>query len=134
MPRLALFVAVLAVAGCSSKPDQPVAAVPGPDAVLHEVGGLIQLYSGETGRGPKRAADLAKFESGYPLGYRAVQSGEVVVVWGAKMAGEGDAATGPKDVIAYEKKAPAEGGWALLQNGTTRAMTADEFKAAAKAK
>lgn len=135
MTRLAFgLLAALALAGCSSKEENQTAAGPGRDAVLREVGGLIQMYSGETGKGPKKASDLAKYEAGYPLGYQAVQSGEVVVVWGAKMAGEGEAASGPKDVIAYEKKTPAEGGYVLLQNGETKQLTAAEFAAAPKAK
>lgn len=134
MIRLSLFAATLVLAGCSSQPTQPAGAVPGGEAVLNEVAGLIRLYSGETGQGPKKAADLAKYETGHPLGYRAVQSGEVVVMWGAKIGGEGEAASGPKDVIAFEKKVPTDGGWVLLQNGTVKQMTADEFKAAPKAK
>jgi hypothetical protein len=43
---------------------------------------MIQMYSGEAGKGPREAADLTKYEPGYPLGYQAVLSGEVVVVWG----------------------------------------------------
>jgi hypothetical protein len=122
-----------AVVGCSSS-TQGVGADPGKEPVLHEVGGLIRLYSGETGRGPAKVTDLAKYEQGYPLGYAAVQSGEVVVLWGAKVAGEGDAASAPADVVAYEKKVPTEGGWVLLQNGTVKQMKADEFASAPKAK
>lgn len=135
MTRFALLLGAIALAGCSSpNQSQQSSQGPGRDAVLQEVGGLIQMYSGETGRGPKKAADLAKYENGYPLGYQAVQSGEVVVLWGAKIAGEGEAASGPPDVIAYEKKTPTEGGWVLLQNATAKQMTADEFKTAPKAK
>ena len=81
-----------------------------------------------------RSTDFAKYEAGYPLGYAAVQSGEVVVVWGAKIAGEGDAGSAPANVVAYEKKTPAEGGLVLLQNGTVKEMTASEFASAPKAK
>lgn len=126
-----LFACVLV--GCASSASNPPGEI-GKEPVLHEVGGLIRVYSGEVGRGPKQAADLAKYEHGYPLGYAAVRSGEVVVVWGAKVADEGDAASAPADVVAYEKKAPAEGGWVLFQNGTVKEMTAGEFKAAPKAK
>lgn len=134
MTRFAFFFSVLLLAGCSSDQTKNTPQEPGPQAILQEVGGLIQMCSGESGKGPKKATDLAKYEAGYPLGYRAAQSGTIVVVWGAKIGGESEAASGPTDVIAYEKKAPTEGGWVLLQNMTTKQMTADEFKAAPKAK
>ncbi len=134
MTRFALLLGSLALAGCSSKPAQPSAQGPGQDAVLHEVGGLIQMYSGETGQGPKKPLDLTKYENGYPLGYKAVQSGEVVVVWGAKIAGEQEAASSPADVIAYEKITPTDGGWVLLQNVTTKWMSAGDFASARKAR
>ncbi|MBP3954019.1 hypothetical protein J8F10_01735 [Gemmata sp. G18] len=134
MNRFALFfLGTLALAGCSSSQSQSTSQSPGTDAVLHEVGGLIQMCSGETGKGPKKAADLAKYQNGYPLGFQAVQSGEVVVVWGAKIGGEGEAASGPAHVIAYEKKTPTEGGWVLFQNATTKQMSAGDFASAPKA-
>lgn len=129
-----LFGAALLLTGCGSSNPSNTAEALGPQTTLQEVGGLVQMYSGENRKGPAKPADLAKYEPGYPLGYRAVQSGEVVVVWGATIAGEGEAASAPANVVAYEKKAPAEGGWVLLQNMTTKQMTADEFKAAPKAK
>jgi hypothetical protein len=134
MTRLAALGLLAAIAGCSST-DPGAASGQGPDreAVLHEVGGLLRTVAGEGGRPPRKAADLARSEAGFPLGYQAVQAGEVVVVWGARMAGEGDSGAS-RDVIAYEKNVPAEGGWVLLQNGTVKQMTAAEFAAAPKAR
>lgn len=134
MARTLVLLSALALVGCSSDSKNAPGQQRGNEAVLYEVGGLIQMYSGEAGRGPKKAGDFAKFQNGYPLGFKAVQSGEVVVVWGAKMAGEGEAASAPEDVIAYEKKVPTEGGWVLLQNGKTKELTAAEFASAPKAK
>ena len=133
MPRPAVLAVVL-LAGCSAAPPPVGEAGSKRAAELHEVGQLLALYSGETGRGAGKAADLAKFEAVGPVGYRAVQAGEVVVVWGAKMPGEGDAPAAPADVIAYEKDAGSAGGWVLLQNATVRQMTAAEFQAAPRAK
>jgi hypothetical protein len=53
---------------------------------------------------------------------------EIVYQWGARI----DPAGG-ETVLAYEKKAPSEGGWVLMQDGTVKQITADEFKAAPKA-
>src|SRR5262249_3233357 len=103
-------------------------------AELREVAGLLAAYSGETGRGPSRPADLARYELGFPLGYQAVQSGAIVVVWGARMLGEGEIANASDGVIAYEKKAPDEGGMVLLENGNIKQMSADQFKSAPKAR
>lgn len=133
MNRFALLLPVVFVVGCSSNTNSTdTGAATGPEAALREVGGLLQAAS--AGAAPKKASDLAPFENGYPVGYQAVQTGEVVVVWGAKVPGEGALASAPADVIAYEKKAPTSGGWVLLQNMTTKQMTAAEFAAAPKAK
>jgi hypothetical protein len=124
---------VVALGGCSSKPDAP-AAPPKSDA-LQEVGGLIGAYAGEFKKGPTKVADLARYENGFPLGYQAVKSGDVVVVWGAKIViEEGSGPVGGTDVVAYEKQVPTEGGAVLLQNNTVKQMTAAEFQAAPKAK
>lgn len=130
---MTMFVFLLAATGCSSS-DKGGSGTPGNDAVLHEVGGMIQIFSGENNRGPKKAADLAKYENGYPLGYKAVQKGDVVVIWGVKMAGEGDLKDAPPHVLAYEKTAPDAGGMVLLLNGTVKQMSSAEFAAAPKAK
>jgi len=121
------------LAGCSSSGKQ---ADGGPTRAdeLREVGQMLTLYSGESGKGPKKAADLAKYETGTPLGYKAVKTGDVVVVWGAKMPGEGEAKSAPPDVIAYEKKTPTEGGFVLLLNGDVKEMSAADFASAPKAK
>jgi hypothetical protein len=133
MTRL-LCVCALFAAGCSSGGGSTGA---GPDKAdtLREVGGLVSSYTGEYRRGPQKVADLARYEAGYPLGYEAVKSGEITVVWGAKMVvEEGGGSTGTTDVVAYQKKVLAEGGLVLLQNGTVKEMSADEFRSAPKAK
>jgi len=132
--RATLLLLLFAIFGCSSSAPTGGGQEPTGEAILHEVGAMLQSYSGEAHRGPKKAADLSKFENSFPLGYRAVQSGDVVVVWGAPIAGEGDAKNAPADVVAYEKKVPNEGGWVLLQNGNVKQMSGSEFAAAPKAK
>jgi hypothetical protein len=120
-----------AAAGCSSRRD---AAGEGPGRAdeLREVAGLLRLYSGEHRRGPARANDLARYAGGFPLGYRALQAGEVVVVWGATMPGEGERGKGDA-VVAYEKKAPSEGGLVLFHDGAVKELSAAAFAAAPKA-
>jgi hypothetical protein len=127
-----LLVGLAVVAGCSSPPaktgdgSQPTNA----DA-LNEVATLLRSYPAKGGKGPAKVADLARYEQGGPLGYAAVKAGDIVVVWGVPMGGEGDA--GSPDIIAYEKKTPAEGGGVLLLSGEVKSMTAAGFAAAPKA-
>lgn len=129
----------LAVSACSSDdgaggPNGPgTPEKPGPVIELNQVGALILSYGGENRRGPRGPADLEKYEPGGPIGLQSIKSGEIVVVWGATMAGEGEA-NAPKGIVAYEKNAPTEGGHVLLQNGQVQKMTAEQFKAAPKAK
>jgi hypothetical protein len=125
----------LLAAGCSSQ-SSPTGAGPDKGEVMREVGGLVSAYTGEFRKGPQKLADLARYEPGFPLGFEAVKSGEVVVVWGARMTIEegGGTNTGTTDVVAYLKKVPAEGGPVLLQNGTVKEMTPGEFASAPKAR
>lgn len=122
---LALAVVVAGLAGCGSQSEGTIAP---PASALYEVADLLRASPGGTSRG---LAELAALEPQYPRGYEAVKSGEVVVLWGAQMPGEGS--PGTDAVIAFEKKTPTEGGHVLLLNGTVRVMTADEFRSAPKA-
>ncbi len=49
--------------------------------------------------------------------------------WGVGLSDSAEAAS---TVLAYQKDVPEQGGEVLMQNGTAKKMTADEFKAAAK--
>ena len=130
---LALGLAMAAgLSACSSKKNDPNAGAPTPTDALQQVANMIRDYSSTKGKPPAKLADLAQFKNHYNIGYSAVESGEVVVVWGASVAGEGGGeGTG---VVAYEKAAESSGGAVLLQSGTVKQMTADEFRAAPKGK
>jgi hypothetical protein len=118
------------LAGCSSHPGGTAAS----EAILlQDVNDLLRASAGPSGRLPSKIADLNRQQKMFPRGYDAVKSGDVVVLWGAPMKGEGDAG---KDevVVAYEKAVPTEGGHVLLSAGTVKKMSASEFQAAPKAK
>lgn len=136
MPSKLCFVVVsvslLVGAGCSSGPRGGQEGGPTRADELHEVGTMLTLLSG-SGRGYAKAADLAPYSDGCPLGYKALKSGDVVIVQGATMPGEGDK-KGTDAIVAYEKAAPDKGGHVLLHNGTVKKMTADEFARAEKFK
>jgi hypothetical protein len=115
------------LAGCSTQPGAE-----SPEYTeLQEVNDLLRAGAGAAGRPAAGLADLAGYQSMFPRAYEAVQSGEVVVLWGAALAGEGEAGKG-ESVVAYEKGVPADGGYVLLSAGTVKKMTAAEFGAAPK--
>jgi hypothetical protein len=69
-------------------------------------------------------------EQGYPTGIAMLRKGDIVVNWGAGLSDAPDAAS---KVLAYHKDVPSRGGAVLMQDGSTRKMTAEEFQAAPKA-
>jgi hypothetical protein len=118
-------------AGCSKSGPKPGPMDPRYNA-LSEVADLIRATT-TGGKAPTQVSDFDKLESVYAYGHRAVKSGDVVVLWGGKVIGEGDAAKGGGEVIAYDKDAPVNGGFVLLSSGQVVQMTAAEFAAAPKA-
>jgi hypothetical protein len=127
----ALLPALAAAAGCSGSGGGGGDQTPQQEA-LQEVADMIRAAAQPNGRGPAKLADFDKVRSMYPRGYEAVKSGEVVVLWGAGVKGEGEMAKGG-EVVAYEKDAPANGGYVLLSGGEIKKVTAAEFGAAPKA-
>jgi hypothetical protein len=128
--RWAVIAASLGVlAGCSSQPHG--GPHPREFATLQDVSDLLHTAAGATRRVPGKVEDLDRFKARYPHGYAAVKSGDVVVLWGATLQGEG-AAGKDETVVAYEKNVPAEGGYVLLSAGTVKKMSTAEFAAAPK--
>ena len=121
-----LLVLQVVTVGCSSAPE----AAPQQVNLLREVDGMLRMANGrKIGKGP----ELTNLETNFPLGAAAVKSGEIVILWGVKMASEdGSGATG--EVVAYEKSTPTSGGYVLLQNGQVKKMTSAEFESAPKPK
>ena len=127
--RLTSFLVLAAgVAGCSSSKNSNDSGAPTASDALQQVASMIRDYSSGSGRPPTKLADMAALKDLYNIGYAAVEKGEVVVVWGTNVAGEGGG--GGTGVVAYEKSAPDSGGAVLLQDGTVKNMSADEFRAA----
>ncbi|MBX3400929.1 MAG: hypothetical protein KF873_19525 [Gemmataceae bacterium] len=99
--------------------------------VLLEVAGLIRNYSAAKGKGPQKIADLAPYETEFQRGFAAVKSGEVVVLWGGTVAGEGGGSAS-KTIVAHEKDVPTAGGHVALESGEVVKVSAGEFAAAPK--
>ena len=133
MPLIAACIVLAsALSGCSSGASNENSGPPTNADALRDVANMIRDFSAASNRPPSKAADLAGYKSLYHVGYQAIESGDVVVLWGAKVAGEGGG--GGDSIIAYEKAAPESGGSVLLENGTVKQMSAAEFNAAPKAK
>lgn len=116
-------------AGCTKRP--PASEAMASVTLLQDVNELLRAASGATGRPVAGVADLKRHADLFNRGYDAVKSGDVVVLWGTKIQGEGEVGKN-EVVIAYEKNTPTSGGHVLLSAGTIKHMTADEFKAAPK--
>jgi hypothetical protein len=124
----AVLVAVVAglAGGCGCSNSAKVGSDDG-RAALTELGQMLKDLASEGRKPPARAADLEAVEPMIPVAGPSIRSGELVYVWGAGYAAGGN------QVVAYEKKVATEGGYVLLQDGTVKQMTADEFKGAPKA-
>lgn len=91
---------------------------------LNELGEMLKSLGEEKRKPPSKMAELESIEPLIPLAGPKIRDGEIVYVWGTEYS------PGGTKIAAYEKKAPSEGGWVLLQDGAVKQMTADEFKAA----
>lgn len=112
------FVAVLVV-GCG-KPDSD----PNVDPEKKELGaiyGLYRQYLKINQRPPEQLSDLQRFKATDPTGMQKVKDGRYVVVWGIKD-------TKAETILAYEKDAPTNGGWAVMANGTIKRLDASAFQ------
>ena len=126
----------LVVAGCGGGSGGQV----GPDApkervALQEIGEVYRIYTLTNSKPPAKFADLKPLKNLGAVGVSALETGVVVVRYGATMAetAEGPAKARSEEILAYEKKVPEGGGEVLMLDRTIRKMTADEFKAARKA-
>jgi len=115
-------------AGCGGGSGSGVAIDAGGKPALEELGAMLKQLSDEGRKPPARPAELEAVEPMIPVAGPAIRAGDIVYLWGAGYA------SGGMQVVAYEKKAPTEGGYVLLQDGTVKSMTADEFKSSPQAK
>jgi hypothetical protein len=119
----------LAATGCGGGPTAGV-EIPPEHLGLQEVGEMYLMYLKEFKKAPKVRKDLDRYAGGFSIGSYGVQRGDLVVIWDAAPSGPSEA---PGKVLAYEKKTPKEGGGVLMQDGTVKTMTPQEFADAPKA-
>lgn len=113
---------IFLVMGCtpakkeSTGSDQPV------NMALPEVLELYFAYDKAEKKPPSKLTDFDKLKQTWPRGYKAIQSGEVIVIWGVDLAAD--------KPIAYEKGTAEKGGLVLFGSGATKRLTPEAFNAA----
>jgi hypothetical protein len=125
-------VALLLAAGCGDSGNRPMTKDDVVDLTLSDVGEVYRMYTVDKKKPPAKTADITPLERVNPTGVHAIESGDVVVRFGAALPDTGEMpGQGPDDeVLAYMKDVPESGGKVLMLNRTVRTMTPEEFKSA----
>lgn len=118
-----------AVLGCGGSGARDQSSGPTPQQTADSVAEMLKEYNATAKKAPTGVGDLADATAAHPLGHAAVMSREYLVVWRAPISASGGGA-----VLAYHKDAPTAGGYVVMQDGTVKQMSAEEFKSAPKAK
>jgi hypothetical protein len=129
--RYALLYASLGLilTGCGGQPE--IKAVSSDERGLTELARLYRNFTAKKKRGPKTLKELDVKGQQYPIAVQMINSGNLVVHWGAPLSAQGETADA---VLAYVKTVPEQGGYVLMQDGSTiKKMTAGEFETTPKA-
>jgi|SRR6266511_3247132 len=118
--------ALLVLAGTSRAQDRVTAND------LKQLGLAYHAYVDANTKAPPNADDLAPFFENSKKLLDHLKSKRIEFFWGVRPVEmtEGTSNT----VLAYEKDAPTKGGFVLYGDGSTRKLSADEFKKATLAK
>ncbi len=128
---LLVVASLLQAAGCGGSAPEAPATLGGPTAKqsLEDLARLLEHYQKERLPMPAGIADVEPLEPIFRASYLGLVREEILYTWGLPLLpGAGD------KVLAYEKKAEAEGGWVLLQDGTVKRMSQAELAAPPKAR
>ena len=119
------------LAGCGSK-EQASSTAKGPSnkQMVVDVGEWLKAYAKDYKKAPSKPADLGQYEPTYPDAFQGLTNKIVVSQWGQGLSTGGNAGN---TVLAYEKDVETKGGWVLMQDGSVKEMTPEQFKAAPKA-
>ena len=90
---------------------------------------MFHLYQKGQKPPPKGPSDLLPMQRMFPAAVDSIRNKEVLVYWGVGISEAPEAAS---TVLAYHKDVPEKGGEVLMQDGTAKKMTAEEFEAAPK--
>jgi hypothetical protein len=128
--RIALVVLVAAwgAAGCGEKSGPTGRGLTTKDMLI-DLKLLLDELAANNRPIPTKLAGMEVYEPLRPSVYVGLLNKEIEYQWGAQINSSGSGS-----ILAYEKKAPQDGGWVLMQDGNLKEMTASEFNAAPKAK
>jgi hypothetical protein len=123
--KAALLAAILPL-GCSTSTVGPESTE---QLKILQVGQLFHMFQKGQKSPPTGIKDFARLGSNLPAALSSLRSHDVLVYWGVGLSDGPEAAS---TVLAYQKDVPEKGGEVLMQDGTARKMTAEEFQAAPK--
>jgi hypothetical protein len=132
MVRRVVLGAMLAagVAGCGRSSGRSVGEAESLEQFsIGQVGQILRVYQKGQKPPPTGLKDLLRLENGYPAAIASIRDKQVLLYWGAGLSNSPEASS---TVLAYHKDVPEKGGEVLMQDGTAKKMTAEEFKAASK--
>jgi hypothetical protein len=98
---------------------------------LKLVGLAYHNYQDTNNKPPAAVGDLMPLLASEHDAAQALQSGEFVVLWGAKVPQDFPQGTS-LTVLGYDKDVPTKGGLVLMGDGSVQNMTLAEFNAAPK--
>jgi hypothetical protein len=135
MLRIALLILLVAgttgLTGCGSggppaKPQRDT-FLPDEKDLLEDMKSLLEGAKAAKRNPPSNNAEIQQYDAMNPSAAAAIAQGTIKYFYGQGLS------TGNK-IVAHGAKCETEGGWVLLQDGTVKQMSAEEFKAAPKAK
>lgn len=121
---LLLFVVLAVLAPGCRRTDQDPNVDP-EKRELEELSGIYWMHVKNHQRPPAGLDDLNQYQAVHPTVLRLLREGKYMVVWGVNDKNSGT-------VLAYEKDAPTNGGWAVMANGTVKRLNADAFQSVPK--
>jgi hypothetical protein len=127
--RLLIVACLALIAACAQEPQPPPA--PSAEEGLQELASMYRYLEYSKLPAPRKVEDLNDYVDSLPSALDRIKSGDFIIAWGV---GRSTAPGSSSSILAYEKKAPAEGGAVLLRDGTVKTLTAEEFATAPKAK
>lgn len=130
MVGLALATTVAAAGGCGRGSGRSAGEAESFEQLsIAQVGQIFRVYQKGQKPPPTGLRDLLPLERLYPAAVAPIRDNQVLVYWGTGLSDDADAGS---TILAYQKDVPVKGGEVLLQDGTARKITAEEFQAARK--
>lgn len=129
--RVAVLIALavlIAVAGCggATRKSEELKRM----QEMHNFALAYHNYYSGRDRAPSKLKDLDAQRNDFPGLYQEIDTGQFVVIWNAKLLGDGD--KNDKFLLAYPRGAEEHGGTVVMGGGFVREMTAEEFRTTPK--